>query len=620
MAFVYRAERSINLPNKQKNGTYPGEYFSQSTFIKDIDKQSSEFQSNSIRNIYNLSKNNQTPGPGSYESNIYKYEETHHHKKMKPKDIYEAVKNNLMSKEIIKFIEKNQDIAFNSRAQRFSYMVDDLEKKKRLPGPGSYSPNGSSIILNTDCSTILNQNSSKRSFDYSRKFPTTHSNYRTETIPSKGNLGYEYSKEGVKKMINYSVTYPNKNGSALGPGYYNISFKNKETGINWSKTRDENNPKYNLLKYKKNLKPLTELEKDFLESKKNFEEKSNSVSNTSKQSEKNAMFKYIMKRRNDMFKNLRNKGGEKDFIFDTTPGPGYYDQDNIRFFSETQNNIIQINKNKCFQSTSPRFRAKNKSDLNTKIGPGYYYQKTKPKKVKKEKQVKGHLINVDKDYIDASALKISQIKEDFKIPGPGYYDVLSGELPKPLSTNYNFGFNDERFKVNEEKLGTPGPGAYNGYKDQFSRTTTRSVPKNSYKNKQLFTNSRSDLINVEEMSKFTHDKFFVPPIGLYNPNIITSIDYNNKSKINTFVDKTVVGFGSQEKKGTSFVSKENYKLLGPGIYYKNPSKVIKQNSAPFNQKELRFDYNEKNKNPGPGSYELNSFDEWNKKSHNILFV
>jgi hypothetical protein len=107
-----------------------------------------------------------------------------------------------MSKEIIKFIEKNQDIAFNSRAQRFSYMVDDLEKKKRLPGPGSYSPNGSSIILNTDCSTILNQNSSKRSFDYSRKFPTTHSNYRTETIPSKGNLGYEYSKEGVKKMIN----------------------------------------------------------------------------------------------------------------------------------------------------------------------------------------------------------------------------------------------------------------------------------------------------------------------------------------------------------------------------------------------------------------------------------
>ena len=103
-------------------------------------------------------------------------------------------------------------------------------------------------------------------------------------------------------------------------------------------------------------------------------------------------------------------------------------------------------------------------------------------------------------------------------------------------------------------------------------------------------------------------------------DFITSIDYNNKSKINTFVDKTVVGFGSQEKKGTSFISKDNYKLLGPGIYYKNQSKVIKQNSAPFNQKELRFDYNEKNKNPGPGAYELNSFDEWNKKSHNILFV
>ena len=68
-------------------------------------------------------------------------------------------------------------------------MVEDLEKKKKLPGPGSYSPNGSSINVNTDCSTVLNfNNSSKRSCDISKNFPTTHSNYRSETIPSKGNL------------------------------------------------------------------------------------------------------------------------------------------------------------------------------------------------------------------------------------------------------------------------------------------------------------------------------------------------------------------------------------------------------------------------------------------------
>ena len=96
------------------------------------------------------------------------------------------------------------------------------------------------------------------------------------------------------------------------------------------------------------------------------------------------------------------------------------------------------------------------------------------------------------------------------------------------------------------------------------------------------------------MTKFTREKFYVPPIGLYNPYIVTSIDYNNQSKINTFVDKKVVGFDSQAKKGCSFISKDNNKLVVPGIYYKNSNnKLTKQNNAPFNQNENRFEYNEK---------------------------
>ena len=623
MAFVYRAERSINQPNQQKNGTYPGEYFSQSTFIKDIDKQSSEFQSNSIRDFLDLNKSDQTPGPGSYENNIgiNSKPAQHYHKNAQSKDIYDAVKKNLMSKEIINFIEKNKDIAFNTRAKRFNYVVDDLEKKKKLPGPGSYSPNGSSMNLNTDCSTILNQNnSSKRIFDYSKKFPTTHSNYRTETIPSKGNIGYEFDKDGIKKMINYSVISSDKNESLRGPGYYNISYKKKENGINWSKTRDDKNPKYNLLKFRKNLNPLTELEKDYLKNKEKIDNKSKTTTSLIKKNQKDEMFKYLINQRKNIVKKIRNKiESGKFFIFDTTPGPGYYESDD-KIFSETQDINVQNNRNKCFQSTSPRFGQKTFSNINTKLGPGYYYQKNKPKDVKKDKLANGHLINVDKDYIDNSALKISMIKEDFKVPGPGYYEIIKKDFPKAIATNHNFGINDERFKVNADQLGTPGPGQYGGYIDQFTRTTIHSMPKNSFKNKKLFTNSKTDLINVNEVSKFTREKFFVPPIGLYNPNIITSIDYKNKSKINTFVDKTVVGFGTQEKKETCLISKENNKMVGPGIYYKSHDKTVKQNNAPFNQNEQRFDYNEKNRNPGPGSYELNSFEEWNKKSHNILFV
>ena len=133
-------------------------------------------------------------------------------------------------------------------------------------------------------------------------------------------------------------------------------------------------------------------------------------------------------------------------------------------------------------------------------------------------------------------------------------------------------------------------------------------------------NFKSDLINVNEMNKISKDKFDVPPIGSYNPYITTTIDYNNRSRINTFTDKTVVGFGSQEKKLRSFIPKENNKLVGPGIYFKSREKKVKQNLVPFNQNVKRFDYNEKNRNPGPGAYETNYYEQWNKKSHNILFV
>ena len=127
-------------------------------------------------------------------------------------------------------------------------------------------------------------------------------------------------------------------------------------------------------------------------------------------------------------------------------------------------------------------------------------------------------------------------------------------------------------------------------------------------------------MNVDEINKIEKEKFSVPPIGLYNPNIVTSIDYANKSKINSFVDQKVVGFGTQEKKNYAFTVKEGNKFLGPGLYYKTPTANSKQNVFPFNQKTGRFQYKDENLVPGPGSYELNSVDDWHKKSHNILFV
>ena len=614
MAFVYRAERNLNNGLiKNVGNTYPGEYFNKSSFVKDIDRQSSEFQSNSKRDLC-LSKIENTPGPGSYERNILKYNYPYHHKKSKSKDIYEQIKMNLIPKDILNFLEKNQNIAFNSSRQRFNY---NLEQKEEYPGPGSYSPNGSSINTKTDYSTILlHNNTSKKSqsYNHSKIFPTTFSEYRTETIPSKGNLGYETNKNGIQKMVKNKI----KDENLIGPGTYDINIRKKENGINWSRTSDEKDPKYNMIQFRKNLPHLTELEKNYIDNK-----STSTNTNTSKKSkkfEKNAIFKYQMNRRYNMIRIIKNKlNSEKDLIFEADPGPGYYTPDQTEKFYEAQ--TVGNNSVKCFQSTSPRFNMKY-SKLDEKIGPGYYFQKTLPNKTKKFKPKKGHFININKDLIENSAYKLNNIKEDFKIPGPGFYENFRTFFPikGSFTTKNNFGNTSERFKEDYNNNDTPGPGYYDIYHEEKYSKTTNSLPKFKYKNKIPFTNYKSDLINVNEMSKITKDKFDVPPIGSYNPYITTTIDYNNKSKINTFTDNTVVGFGSQEKKTRSFAPKENNKMIGPGIYYKNKEKNVKQNLVPFNQNVKRFDYDEKNKNPGPGSYEIDSFNEWNKKSHNILFV
>ena len=426
MAFVYRAERNINQSlNKNTQNTFPGEYFNNSSLIKDIERQSSEFQSNSKRDLY-LQKPDDTPGPGSYETNFLNYNNyPYFHKSSKSKDIYEKIKMSLIPKEILRFLERNQNIAFNSSKQRFNY---NFEQKKELPGPGSYSPNGSTINTRTNYSTAVFQNNiskKSQSYNHSNIFPTTFSEYRTETIPSKGILGYE-NKNGQKKMIKNKINDEN----LIGPGTYDINLKKKENAINWSRTSDEKDPKYNMIQFRKNLHPLTELEQNYLDNKNS----SNNTSTTksSKKFEKSAVFKYQMTRRSNMIRIIKDKlNSEKDLIFDADPGPGYYAPDQTEAFYKThtgENTNINNHKIKCFQSTSPRFNMKC-SSLDEKRGPGYYFGKTKPDKVKKFKQKKGHFIDANKQFIENSVYKITNAKEDFKIPGPGTYENIRTFFP-----------------------------------------------------------------------------------------------------------------------------------------------------------------------------------------------
>ena len=137
MAFVFRAKRDLKLSNLEQNNLSSGEFHQEIPLIKNIEKQSSEFESKSPRNPVTYKFN--TPGPGSYEKNYFNQDIfSKFNQNKKPKNIIEKIKMSVIPYEIQDFIEKYQSIAFNSRTKRFDYKNEDLEKEK--PGPGAYYP------------------------------------------------------------------------------------------------------------------------------------------------------------------------------------------------------------------------------------------------------------------------------------------------------------------------------------------------------------------------------------------------------------------------------------------------------------------------------------------------
>ena len=656
MAFVFRAKRNLKFSEAEPNNIYPGEYYKENRLIKDIDKQSSEFQSKTTRNLAQSKFN--TPGPGSYEKDIIYYDIFGDYKKKKKSyNIYDSVKTSVIPKEVQQFITKNQAIAFNTRGGRFNYQIDELERQKNVPGPGAYSPehpvslnkkknlninkeinNKSKIIDKNICintnnnnssitNNISNSNRSQSTNDNSnksrlilKKTKSFNSDYRTETIPSKGNLGYDIDLNGDKKLImnnNENNMSGNKNDS-VGPGQYNLQLNWDKNFLSWEKMRNDNDEKYNIIKARKNLSPLAQLEKDYLlnsqRQKYKIIPKTKTENNSRYNNSKSKLYNYFMNLRYDKIKKIDNKKEFNDFIFDGNPGPGYYSPE--KDYSQSENYFSYNKSKKNFDSKTPRFKTVSKA--NNDLGPGYYYNKSKPKKVEKPRYMLGLIDNPHKDD-SLCALKLSLAKENYKVPGPGSYEIEGNFLHEDISNNQNFGSNDKRFKISKEiKEDYPGPGSYEN-KDGFNANQEN---KDNVKKNNIFTNYKTDLELIKELEKMPKDEFSTPPVGLYNPNIISSMEYNAKSKINPYADEKIIGFGVQEKKGMSFINKENNRNIGPGRYYKNKKIDMKQNNVPFNQSNKRFNYEQlyNNKMPGPGTYDINSFDDWNKKSHNILFV
>ena len=117
----------------------------------------------------------------------------------------------------------------------------------------------------------------------------------------------------------------------------------------------------------------------------------------------------------------------------------------------------------------------------------------------------------------------------------------------------------------------------------------------------------------------------IPCVGTYSPEITKSIYYQVFSKINPYRN-TVAPFNMIN---TRFSQVKNPRLEkketpGPAYYEVLPAfKALNLDKRKYNV----FGQNEQRKSvikdpvvPGPGLYNLNRQDEWNKKSYNVLFI
>jgi len=581
MAFVYRSERNMKLDSTEENDSAPGLYELMTSFQKQ-EPNIAPFNSLVKRNKNSFVPKNETPGPGTYEKE-YQYIEPHLKEKLKDKNLnlIQTVEKSVLPKRIIELFKERGKIAFNTRGERFNY-TNDLLSTDTFPGPGSYE-------VSTSFSSMNNSNLNKKNNIKYREAFTTGSIYRKTTIPSKENYGYERTKDGMEKMIEdpeKDIKFSGEKNDTVGPGQYDINTTWSTNVIKW-KNQDE-----------KNSKSLSK-EKD----KKSFE--TNNKREYKQNNDKKVLLRYYLNKRYDTARALKEKkeGSPTDFIFNASPGPGYYAQeiDNDWKVKRNSNGVIQ-----SFDSTSPRFQEKPKTKND--LGPGFYYNFSHPKEIIKPKYKIGKLLgSSNKELEKISALNILMSKKDNsnKI-GPGSYDISGNLMKKKISNVDSFGIKEKRFnyKITEEN---PGPGFYLGNNDNNNNNNeNKKIP-------HLINKSLAGEKNIK------YERYQPPPIGTYNPGLVLSMNYKVQRSINSNQDNQKVGFGSQGKR---FEYNEKSDYIGPGIYYRNISQDFKQNAAPFNENNERFNYNKNDKMPvpGPGTYELSNLNEWDKKSFNILFV
>ena len=579
------------------------------------------------------------PGPGSYDPKFLSN---------KNENMSDDINNN----------ENNK--LFISREKRFK----GNEYNKISPGPGKYYKDF--ILFRNQYST--SQKESGILYKKSKKY-SINSKGRKITIPSKSNnFGYSMDKEGViqldkdpHKDIKFNGTYRD----SVGPGYYSIekSYSKKNNALSWSKDKEENktNLRYNDINKKEfntisiqtepnNLQDYYKDSPPYSISSLNtiiYNDNDNDNNNSKNITKKERRIKNIIKSEKNLFPDIKikynfeeeNQPKFKDTLFKRSyipnsfaPGPGEYKlvDDFDKIAVNIQNKNFGSNKNRGLLLSMKRNFIKvgqNSKNIYEKFinATEENIIRNQNKNVIKEKNYK--LIDnkeKNKQINNLILLKVKDINDQYvnnknevnSRRGPGTYNT---DIKKKLFSKkiQNFGSNSKRF-------------------DQYDKTNSLVVSEDSIIKKekhfesQVPKNILKRHVNGLSFNNILNNKDSIlsenrksPPVGIYSPEKKLSIEH--EAKILRKYSGRSPGFGEGEKRFYEKEIKENVNL-GVGCYnILSPLKKYEQRKIPFifglekNGRGSILDNHLAKNNLGPGEYNYNDKNDWNKKSFNKLF-
>ena len=651
---VFMAERNLEPTSNdiQKDNLGPGEY-SPFSFQKKYSLNKQPFLTSSPRAKFEIKD---TPGPGAYY-----HDETHikYLKNLQNEQIgIHNDKINLLTKggqdNLLKicFLMNSEKKGFNIKSKRFKI----VDSSSNPPGPGQYFQE--KIVDKKEKNKIKkfkdNEIFLKKKLDYIKSSEFQ----KVPAIPSKDNtFGFDILKNGKLVQIHNPElyrTFTGEKGDTVGPGSYEIEkpkdwlktgttwskfksvrdcnkninindFSSSFTTTNYSETKKKNS--FNLISSasKINKSDCSILNKFDLSNQTNNNIKCsiNNKSNNNKKKNKKTILNLLVS--NCKINNSKKPKIIKTFenvIKKVTPGPGYY-------YNQKEDTSFKIKYvpecKQFFGSKLARFSIKN--NYKNLLGPGEYFKEDKNKI---NNMNKTSLSNIAPFSSSVDRFLVSE--EKMNNPGPGEYDNLNKENINKISLSDNkFGSNEIRFNNMYNlkwKNEIPGPGFYHPKIDNINRNyfNFSKTNKNFNKKGQLYSTTKNDLDRYDYIkgnSISNEIKEDIPPIGIYNPEIINSIDYKIRKRAYETRNKNVAfssTFNNKKKRKKNIIIDCQNSNIGPGYYYHEKKRQDNKLSPVFHLPEFKRNNSSINIMNGPGEYNLDSYNNWNKKSFNINFV